>query len=66
MSQDSFFYGLAYPWAAKLLALFYGPPKPGIDALADHTALELSECASNLKHQLAGRGGGVDRLLFKE
>jgi hypothetical protein len=48
-----------------LLARLYCPPKPGIDALSDHAALKLSKCARDLKHQLASRRGGVDRLLVE-
>jgi hypothetical protein len=45
--------------------LFHSPFKPGINSLADHTAFELSERASDLKHQAAGWRGRVDRLLIE-
>jgi hypothetical protein len=38
LSLDSFFNGRVDPRPAKLLALFYGPFKPGIDPLPDHAA----------------------------
>jgi hypothetical protein len=48
-----------------LLALFYGPLKPGMDSLADHAALKLGKGAGNLKHKLSGRRRGVDQLLVE-
>jgi hypothetical protein len=36
-----------------------------MDALADHSALELSEGSGNLEHQLSRRGRGIDRLLIE-
>ena len=35
-----------------------------IDSLADHAPLKLGKGARDLKHQLAGWRGGVDRLLL--
>ena len=43
----------------------YGPLQSGIDALADHAALELGKGARDLEHQLSGRRGRVDRLLIE-
>ena len=65
LALDSPFQSLVNPGPAELLARFYGPLKPGVDSLADHRALELSERARDLKHELSGRRGRVDRLLVK-
>jgi len=62
LSLDSFFQRLIDLRAAELLALFYGPPKPRTDSLPDHAAFEFGKRAADLKHQLAGRRSGVDRL----
>src|SRR5262249_47795955 len=53
------------PWPAKLLTRCFGPLKPGVDALSDHAALEFGKGAGNLKHELPGRRGGVERLLIE-
>jgi hypothetical protein len=39
--------------------------KPGSDPLPDHRPLELSECARELKQQLARWRRRVDRLLVQ-
>jgi len=49
----------------ELLTLFYRPLKPSIDSLADHAALKLGKGAGDLKHELASRRDGVDRLLVE-
>ena len=36
---------------------------PGDRALADQVAFELGQGREDVEHQLAARGGGVDRLL---
>jgi hypothetical protein len=36
-----------------------------VDALADHAELKLGKSAADLKNELAGRRGGVDRLLIE-
>jgi len=51
--------------ATKLLTRCFGPLKPRVDPLSDHAALEFGKSAGNLKHELSGRCGRVERLLIK-
>lgn len=60
------FKGDRYPRAAKLLALFFGPTKPGTHAFMDHRALELGEDPHHLKERFAGGHGGIQPLLVQE
>jgi hypothetical protein len=53
------------PTPAEHNALCLRPRQPGIDTLADHAALKLGEHAEHLEHGLAGRRGGVERLLMQ-
>ena len=62
---DALFNGSIDPRPAELLALRYGALKAGMNTLPDHAALKLGECTADLKHQLAGRRGRVDRLLVE-
>src|SRR5215469_15530449 len=49
----------------ELLALCDRALEASVDALPDYAALKFPKRAAELKHQLAGRGGGVDRLLIE-
>ena len=49
----------------ELLALCDRTLKASVNALTDHAAFKLGKSAADLKHQLACRGGGVDRLLVE-
>jgi hypothetical protein len=40
-----------------------GGSQPGAGALADEIAFELGQGGKHMEHELAARGGGVDRLL---
>src|SRR6516165_4215317 len=53
------------PRPAELRALCDSALKASVDALLDHAALKLGERAADLKHELAGRRRGVDRLLVE-
>jgi hypothetical protein len=53
------------PSASEHLAGFPGSLQPGVDALADHAALELGERAGHLEDQFAHRRGGIDVLLIE-
>src|SRR5262249_49934255 len=66
MTQDTLLDGFIDPRTAQLFALLYGSPKPSIDSLPDHGALELGKGARHLKHELACRLRCVDRLLLEE
>lgn len=59
------FLGPVDPRAAKLLAFGLGPGQPGIDALADHAALELGKDATHLEHGATGGRRRVQGLLMK-
>src|SRR5262249_51696135 len=65
LTLDSFFQCWADLWPPELFALLYGPLEAHMDSLADHAALKLGKRARNLKHELAGRRGRVDRLLVE-
>ena len=45
------------------LSLCRGPAEAGVDALADHGALELGKSPADLKYEATSGGGRVDRLL---
>ena len=45
--------------------LVLGALQPGIDARADHRALELGERTRDLEHELARWRRGVERLLIE-
>jgi hypothetical protein len=47
------------------LGFVLGALQAGVNARADHRALELGECASDLEHELACRRRGVDCLLIE-
>src|SRR5262249_46592436 len=49
----------------ELLALCDRALKASVDTLPDHAALKLGERAADLKHRLACRCRGVDRLLVE-
>jgi hypothetical protein len=49
---------------ALLFNLILGALEPGANARAYHRALEVGEGPRDLKHQLARRCRGVDRLLI--
>src|SRR5262249_14195220 len=49
----------------ELLPLCDRALKASVDALTDHAAFKLGKSTADLKHELACRGGGVDRLLIE-
>jgi hypothetical protein len=53
------------PRPTELLALRDRALEASMDTLPDHAALKLGKSAVDLKHELAGRRGGVDRLLIE-
>ena len=57
---DSYFQRQGDLWPTKLFTLLYGPLKPGMDSLPDHTALKLGKRPADLKHELASRCRGID------
>src|SRR6516164_1269583 len=65
MRLDALFKRGIDPRPAELLALCDRALKTSVDALTDHAALKLGKSAADLKHELAGRRGGVDRLLIE-
>jgi hypothetical protein len=60
MHLDALFKRGIDPRPAELLPLRDRALKASVHALADHTALKLGECTTDLKHEFACRGGGVD------
>jgi hypothetical protein len=65
LSLDALFDGRIDFRPAELLALCDRALKTSVDALTDHAALKLGKSAADLKHELAGWRGGVDRLLIE-
>src|SRR6516165_7100468 len=65
MRLDALFKRGIDPRPAELRALCDRALKASVDALPDHAALKLGERAADLKHELAGRRRGVDRLLVE-
>src|SRR6516225_4358743 len=65
LSLDALFDGGTDFRPTELLALCDRALEASVDALLDHVALKLGERAADLKHQLACRCGGVDRLLVE-
>jgi hypothetical protein len=65
MRLDAHFKRGIDPRPAELLALRDRALKTSVDPLTDHAALKLGKSAADLKHELAGRRGGVDRLLIE-
>jgi len=65
MRLDALFKRGIDPRPAELRALCDRALKASADALPDHAALKLGERAADLKHELAGRRRGVDRLLVE-
>ena len=61
LSLDALFKCGIDPRPTELLALCYGALKASMHPLPDHAALKLGKRAADLKHELAGRCGGVDR-----
>src|SRR5215469_4005042 len=65
LSLDALFKRGIDPGPTELLALRHGALEASVDALPDHAALKLGERAADLKHQLASRCRGIDRLLVE-
>jgi len=64
-SPDGGFFVPAHGRAPHDLALSLCPRKSGVDALLDHSSLELGEYAHHLKQHLAGRRRGIEALLMQ-
>src|SRR5215472_8518436 len=62
---DALFHSRIDPRPTELRALCDRALKAGVDALPDHAALKLGKRTADLKHELACRGGRVDRLLIE-
>src|SRR6516164_5513517 len=62
---DALFKGSIDPRPTELLALRHGALEASMNTLPDHAALKLGKRTADLKHELACRGGRVDRLLIE-
>src|SRR6516225_1871271 len=65
MRLDALFKRGIDPRPTELRALCDRAFKASVDALPDHAALKLGKRTADLKHELAGRRRGVDRLLVE-
>src|SRR5215831_14809188 len=65
LSLDAFLDRGIDPWPTKLLALCDRPLEASVHTLPDHAALKLRKSTADLKHELTGRRGGIDRLLIE-
>ena len=63
---DALFDLVANAWPPERFARRHGPLQPGIDALADHAALELGKGTRDLEHQPGRWRRRVDSLLIEE
>src|SRR5262249_7417440 len=65
LSLDTLFDGGIDLRPTELLPLCDRALKANVDALTDRAAFKLGKSTADLKHELACRGGGVDRLLIE-
>ena len=65
LSLDALFKRGIDPRPTELLALRHSTLEASVDPLPYHAALKLGESTADLKHQLACRCSGVDRLLIE-